>query len=298
MAHTHIPTPQVTVSDDLWKDGLSDAAPRVGDLFVVGYDGEDYGLVLIVAVRDGHVVIWPVTDESLPTSDTCIRLEADWLDRPLVCWPEAEAGISFATLARRLGPVLEDRAAIGIYHYVRGGDLPDGVSAYEEPETDTEFQDALAMVCKFAADLSDHDSLDSGSGLGLLREAFRDKWGLKAADIHHVLHTPAPKIAADIFYGRCLLNLEEARTIASHWNAPLDLVWTEPTGALVFALKQPTLKNRIVSLAAKTATSENDIRCKVWSEVQQMAARQSDSGSSQALDSKIQHVIEQLEASI
>ena len=39
--------------------------PAVGDLWVVSADGQDRGVVMISAVRDLHVLAWPVT---LPTS--------------------------------------------------------------------------------------------------------------------------------------------------------------------------------------------------------------------------------------
>jgi hypothetical protein len=295
MAHHHLAPARIPVNPALWSNGLSNNTPQVGDLYVVGYDGQDYGLVLIAAVRDSHVVVWPVTDESLSPSDTCFKLQADWLDEPLVCWPEAEAGVSYASLDRRLGHPVDDRTMLAIYFYLRGEDQPDDVEFYPHREDDS-FFDALDAVCEYAGDLSDHDWPDPSETVGILNPNFVRERHLTPADVRDVVRETVPRVIQEVLEGRRLLSPEQARDFAARFQSPIEDVLAPPRGGEVIELRQPSRKHRIRTIAATHHQTENQVRFAAWSKTQ-TAARQSGAASTEAIAARVDQALAELEAS-
>lgn len=127
--------------------------PAVGDLWVISADGQDRGVVMISAVRDLHVLAWPVT---LPTS--AAAAPAFLITVPdtgdFVAWPDAEFGLALAALDRRLAHVLDDRTTRTIRWAVTEDEPVDSVSTC--PAVDTpEAVAAFEAVCSQAWALGD-----------------------------------------------------------------------------------------------------------------------------------------------
>lgn len=127
--------------------------PAVGDLWVVSADGQDRGVVMISAVRDLHVLAWPVT---LPTSAAAapsfLITVPDMGD--FVAWPDAEFGLALAALDRRLAHVLDDRTIRTIRWAVTEDEPVDDVSTCPAVNT-AEAVAAFEAVCSQAWALGD-----------------------------------------------------------------------------------------------------------------------------------------------
>lgn len=259
----------IPVNAERWKHGTS--TPAVGDLWIVSWDGTDLGLVLIVAVRDSHVVIWPVTDESVTPSAPCFRVTADWLNDGLVGWPEAEAGLSYAALGRNLGNVLDSKTTLGIYVAIRDDSALPNVDTYPEVDSDGA-DDALAYVCGFASALSDLDFPDPDTYTGSLNPSFAEAHGLDARAVA-ALVGGLPAIARQIVEGGRLLPSTTAEALARQYDVPVTEVVSPIEGEEVVALRSPDRKAKIVSLAERRQVRENDVRLDAWQE-SRLAARQ------------------------
>lgn len=260
---------QTPVTDSRWQTGNQSA--NVGDLWVTAWDGKDLGLVLIVAVRDSHVVIWPVTDETSTPSAPCFRVTADWLAYDLVGWPEAEAGLSYATLSRRLGTVADSRTLLSIWNSLRTDEPADGVETYPEDESEAA-DNALARVCNWATVLGRLDFPDPDDLAGVLRPDFADAHHISPRDLVGVVDG-VPAVLRQIVDGTRLLPDRAIVTLSERFNVDPQQV-VQPVGGLeVDALRAPQRKETVVSLAARRGQRENDVRLNAWQQ-SQLAARQ------------------------
>lgn len=277
---------------DRWNNGAPDQTVMVGDLWVVGYDGDDLGLVLIAAVRGSHVVVWPVTDETVTPGEPCVALAADWLTIALVAWPEAEAGVSFASLDRKLGHVLQPRIMLAVYQWVRGDEQPDNVTTYETRE-DGAFLDALDKVCQFAGDLSDLDWPSPDEHVGVLNPDLPVEATVLREAVKAATGTTTPAVVMNVVEGRRLLTETEAVSLAERLNTPLADVLIPPSGGVVLELRHPSRKRRIRSIAAQRNVTENDIRTSAWSKTQ-AAARQTGARSDDADAARVDQALAEL----
>lgn len=259
----------VPVDDARWANGTT--APNVGDLWIVSWNDQDLGMVLIVAVRESHVVIWPVTDESVTPSAPCFRVEAEWLHEPLVGWPEAEAGLSYAALDRNLGHVLDSRTLRGIWAAIRENtNLPDVVTCAQDDSDEAD--KALTRVCAFASGIGDLDFPDPDATTGSLNPRFAERHTVTARDIAALVEGP-PALARQIVEGSRLLPETAALALAERYQERLEDVLAPIVGAEVIELRAPERKAKIVSIARRKAAPENDVRMEAWQQ-SRLAARQ------------------------
>lgn len=159
--------------------------PAVGDLWVVSADGQDRGVVMISAVRDLHVLAWPVT---LPTS--AAAAPAFLITVPdtgdFVAWPDAEFGLALAALDRRLAHVLDDRTTRTIRWAVTEDEPVDSVSTC--PAVDTpEAVAAFEAVCSQAWALGDWAWPDNTIGEAALSQDALSDAGVEIAQLAQAL---------------------------------------------------------------------------------------------------------------
>lgn len=268
---------QTPVTDTRWQTG--NQSVNVGDLWVAAWDGKDLGLVLIVAVRDSHVVIWPVTDEAIIPSAPCFHVTADWLDYDLVSWPESEAGLSYATLSRRLGTVVDSRTLLSIWNSLRSDEPADGVENYPEDESEAA-DNALALVCNWATMLGRLDFPDPDDLAGVLRPDFADAHNISPRDLVGVVDG-VPAVLRQIVDGARLLPDRAIVTLSERFNVDPHQVVQPVSGLEVDALRAPQRKATVVSLAARRGERENDVRLRAWQQ-SQLAARQQHNANERA----------------
>lgn len=96
-------------SADLWERGLADTALRPGDLWVLSWDGRTVGHAVISAVKDGYVLVWPVTLPGEPAFAPGLTISPSPLGEPVVVWPTRETGIGLYLLDRSLGRLLDQQ---------------------------------------------------------------------------------------------------------------------------------------------------------------------------------------------
>ncbi|MFV8316261.1 hypothetical protein [Mycobacterium sp. 23] len=246
--------------------------PSVGDLWMVAWDGEELGLALIAAVRQGYVLIWPVTDVHLAASAPCFRLQVDGLAADFNVWPEAEAGVSNALLSHRIRPMtISDKVIRGLHTAIRGeGDIPSGVELVGARD-DATSEDALATVCDFVVALSDIEWTEPRIGRSPFSPDALVEQGITMREIA-TQTSVAPASARALFDGKRVVPADLVLAIARrHDVAPGSLIGPL-AGIEVAAIDHPRHKAQIVELAARRHVDEATSRAEVW-EAAQRAAR-------------------------
>ena len=265
--------------------------PRPGQLWSLSWDRTILGLVVLVRTYDSYFVGWPVTDRSLRPSSPCFAVAHPDSESELVCWPEAETGMSNALLDSFLGEVLTERQVRGIGEWVRRGDSVAGVEAYPHDDSD-EALDALGLVCEIAAAWSDLDSADTQQA-GVLNQATASAIDLDARAIGQILDI-SPGTAYEIASGRRILRPEHAALLAEARNVPVDDLWSVPSGPEYSLLRSPLVKADVLRKADQLRRSEEVIRWDAW-ERSLLAARQTAASSKKAVLERVRHAIESLE---
>ena len=288
--------PQPPVSAPVWEHGLGDLTVQVGDLWVTSWDGEDLALVVIAGVHEAHVTVWLVTAEGQHTpAFPSFRLDADWLNEPLVCWPEAQAGISEALLSRRLGNVLTTRDVRAILVDVWESDGETHATVAYLPQTRSEAaDDSLDLACRFVAMLSDLDTpYTDHQPLGVLSPRFKTEHSLTSPrDLSaHLPGVPAHVTSA--FNAERLLESEEIETLAAVYHvAPAEVV-THPEDATVLAIRKPKWKRNVNDVIETRRLYESEARLRTW-ERAKVPARQASVTAQEALDARIAHAFSEL----
>lgn len=294
-ARTMLPSP-LPVPDHLWNQGTIGTTISVGDLWVTSWDGADLSLVLIAGVHDTHVTVWLVTNSTdwTPAAPS-FELDTDWMTGPLVCWPEAQAGMSTALLDRRLGTVLtaRDVRAVFVDTWEANGQPHANVNYF--PAVSSEAADnSLDNACRYVSMLSDLDTPTSdAANRGVLDPHFKQSHGISSPrDLRgHLEGSPATVTTA--FNGERLLTHDEIQTLADAHHVDTGDVTTHPADSTVRALRHPKWKARVHDLMTHQGVDEVDARLGAW-ERAQIAARQARPQDESALDARIDQAINEL----
>ncbi|AYY13005.1 hypothetical protein EF847_10120 [Actinobacteria bacterium YIM 96077] len=256
-----------------------------GQLWAVSWGGEPLGLVLAAIAYDAYFIAWPVTDESVTPSEPCFKLAT--VDAKLVCWPEVETGMSNAVLESYLGQPLTGREVREIRAWVRGDDPVERLDVYPA-RADDDAEDALALVCNTTAAWGELDSPGLETTGGVLSTDFVDSHGVDAVRLNQVLGGVAA-ITRDTLAQRRLLDTSQASAIADAFGAPVDHVWSPPSGLEAVLLRTPEMKQEVVETARSVGSSEDEVRAKAW-EASLIAARQ-ERQSHDAVRERVRHAL-------
>jgi hypothetical protein len=264
------------------------AAPNVGDLWMLAWDGADLGLVVVSAMRQGYVLVWPVTDTRLAASSPSFYLDVDGITVKLIAWPEAEAGISTAVLSHRIRPsVLSGSDIRSIYEAVRGLGTPPAGVQFVGYRDDDDADDALNTVCLFASAASDIEWTAPAMGISPLSADALKRSGVTMRDIAS-MSSLAPAVVRNIFEGKRVAPSHLVASIAKEHHIRAEELLGPIQGAEVRAINTPVRKAQVVQLAARRGSGEAAARALVW-EHSQRAARST--GQEAAVDARVDQAL-------
>ncbi len=254
--------------------------PRVGDVWVLSSDGRDVGVVVVSAVRDTHVLAWPVTNESRVASFPAFKFGVEE-DATFVAWPEAEFGLVNAGLDRRIGRALTADQTKAVFRSMHSGRVAEGVD-YCEEKTDSEANLALGAVCAEAWRLGDLALLSAGGGV-VLDSAVLEENGVDSERLEGVVSVE-PAIASRLWAGEAVptdQQLAKILTLFPQGTSSEDVL-VPMSGDEARVVSSPEFKSAIKELAASNGVAESRVRMQLWEDSLSIAARDSDKGSLQA----------------
>lgn len=99
--------PTSVPNEELWRNGIA-GDPEVGDLWLLSWDHEARGLVMLTSIAETYVMGWPVTLSSELAFAPAACANSPLGDR-VAYWPTRETGIGMHLLHRRYGRLLDIR---------------------------------------------------------------------------------------------------------------------------------------------------------------------------------------------
>jgi Predicted transcriptional regulators len=244
-----------------WKTPTA-AAPAAGDIWLLTWNRQAQGVVLITKVEDDYVLGMPITFGTEHASELEAILPETVLGSPATLWFNAETGLGLFLLHRRVLP-----AAVGtelLTEYRRAGHLgvtPQftiGARPYNEAaDLRDELLSQYQSLCflDWPEPVLGEANLDAAviEELGLNGEEFAKRSGVE------------PQLAFEMWTGERLANLEVAANLAEILAVPVEELFTVSHDRAVHLLGSPAFKERITLVGAETGEDERTVRNRVRS---------------------------------
>ncbi|MFH5822289.1 hypothetical protein [Georgenia sp. AZ-5] len=277
--------PDGITNPSVWVNGEPGEA-AVGDLWLLSWNGEGLGLVVISARLADFVLTWPAT---LPRDNghaPAVRVDESPLGVPVDVWPTRETGISKALLHRRLGHLLPPRLMGSIGDALDEGNEPP--VPFAPPAADIEGQrirdeamiDYWEEICLIQwpalVPATPRLSPDLAREAQLTPSQVAELFGIEAAD------------AVALIRGEVDLTPDQAQEIAQYFDRPVGELAVMPQDPAAVALLNPVWKEDIVQLAQRRDVDEATARNLVVDEFA-LAAR-----SSNAVEDRLRAVFARL----
>lgn len=279
-------------------DGISGAGPNgvafvgggyaAGQLWTTAWDGRDLGSVVLAALRETYVMVWPATPDDGRASSPAFRFPGP--SSAWVAWPQAEAGMSPALLDRRLDTVLDDATVTSVRRAIRGmGEMPvETMPTRDDPDAEA----ALFGVVRTAQTLCDIEWPSLEAGEAVFNRSALAEHGLDPRRLHTLLGG-TPGVVSALFTGERPPTLEQVRTVAKHLGLPAAELLALPDTVEADVLASPRRKSRVLTLAARLHWSEREARNNVLRRAL-LAARQSPATSRRSAEDRVDAAIESL----
>lgn len=253
-------------------------SPQVGDVWLLAIGDQIAGVVMVAAVRPTHVLAWPVTN---PSDDAAAPAFPFTLlsGEGLVAWPDAEFGLSMATLYRRLAPlVLDDRRLRAIRWSMGTGEEVPGHQPC--PSLESERADAaFEAVCASAWTMGEWSWPNSRVGVGVFSPEALEEAEVRPADLGRHLGLKPVRASALARGEKVPSGNEVARVIElfPEGTTSADIL-RPPRGDDAEVLAHPEFKADVLQLVEATGTPEDEARSVVWEAACSRAARQAIQG--------------------
>lgn len=270
----------------LWENGTGDDRIRVGELWVLSWDAETVGLSVIAAVRDGYVVVWPVTLPGETSFAPGLVLEQSPLEVSVTMWPTRETGIGNHLLDRSLGKLIDPERIHAIADALEEGNDPGfpfaTSSAWdrENAAADRAFVERWTELC-FNTGGVEHD---------MLLDAARVQSAGASSRMTAQLLDLGPQQLRPIWDGVVPIRESQLSILAESLDvAPETLLRPDPLASVVSRLASPKFKPAVNETISATGWTEAAVRNAVRHEFT-LAARD-DANSHEVVDRKLADAI-------
>lgn len=136
-------TPSGVTDPALWAVGL-DGKPEIGDLWLLSWNYEVLGLIVLSGIADDFVIGWPVTLPSEPAFSPAFFADS-LIGKGLGVWPTRETGVGMHLLHRRFGKLLAPQLMSELGRAIDNDDDPsiDFAPTASDPSEEIEFNDQM-----------------------------------------------------------------------------------------------------------------------------------------------------------
>jgi hypothetical protein len=266
---TEAPATLSTEGERLWLDGLP-APVAQGDLWLLSWDNQALGLVVIRRTRDDYIVGWPATLPGDPSFFPALLVEQAGLGCTVTIWPQAATGIGRHLLHRRLGNLLSPRTVDLVEEAARGQGEPPVGSAPRSDDEDGKARLGAELLSHYEA-ICFHQWPGLAIGEATLNLTYIESRGLGAHSVSAILGTTAPDTLALLRQQRPPTSGEVTR-LAAAWGAPPADFLAPQHSEAVAELLDPGYKDDLLRIVLQRGLSEARARSLVQREFD-LAAR-------------------------
>jgi hypothetical protein len=267
--------------------GLNAAHPRIGELWLISWNGEALALALISGVAPSFVLVWPVTLSSDPVFAPAVEIQNSPLGTPVLAWPTRETGVGMHLLHRLMGDLLSETTMAQINAGIDGeGELPIELAA-PTADGETAEQASDRMI-----DLWEQINLNvwpvAVPGAAPFNQTALQQLSLSVTDLQEMLRTSLPT-AASLFGGQLIPTAEQVAAVAEALGTSENVLLASSADEGTLLMVEPEFKAPILQAAETRSMSELEVRDRTRSEFA-LAAR-SDGSARSRLHAAIERVI-------
>ncbi|MFV4914598.1 hypothetical protein PFZ49_13935 [Microbacterium lacticum] len=277
------------IAPDVWLRSAS-GDPQIGDLWLLSWDTQALGLVVVSGVAPTFILGWPVTLSGDPTFPPATRVEGSPIGE-IAVWPSRETGVGNHLLHRRFGTALSARTM-----HLLADAFEDGTEPVLPFATSTIGLDEREVASDQMVDSWEAINLNvwptPRPGITPLDADVLRATGTLVSDLADILSTSVPA-AVSLYNGELAPTPPELEIIVAALGVPTEhLLRSQPDGESV-AMLAPDIKDDLVEISRRRAIGEGAARDLVRSQFA-LAAR-SDGDARSRLDAAIQRVLGEME---
>ncbi|WP_279071866.1 hypothetical protein [Microbacterium lacticum] len=273
------------VAADLWLRSVS-GVPQIGDLWLLSWDAQALGLVIVSGVAPTFILGWPVTLPDAPAFPPAIRVEESPLGG-IAVWPSRETGVGNHLLHRCFGSALSERTMHLLADAFESGTDP--VLPFASVNIGSEERELASdqLVDEWEAINLNVWPIPQPGATPLDADLFRGQ-GIRVSDIAEILSISVPAAVA-LYNGEEVPTRAELQLLVDALAVPTEQLLRSQPDAEAVAMLAPGIKDDLVEITRRRAIGEEAARHLVRSEFA-LAAR-SDGDLRSRLDAAIQRVL-------
>jgi hypothetical protein len=278
------------VAADAWMRSVP-GDPQIGDLWLLSWDAQALGLVVVSGVAPTFVLGWPVALPGDQTFPPAISVDKSPLGR-IAVWPSRETGIGNHLLHRRLGTALSERTMHLLADAFEEGTEP--VLPFATTDIGLEERETASdrMVDAWEAINLNVWPVPRPGITPLDADVLRAN-GTQVGTLAEILSVSVPE-AVGLYNGEMAPAPSELELLVVALGVPTEQLLRSQPDAEAIAMLAPRIKDDLVEIIRRRAIGEESARDLVRSQFA-LAARSDDTPRSR-LDAAIQRVLHESEA--
>lgn len=242
---------------ELWVKGAQRTQVRVGDLWVLSWNGEVVGHAVIAAARPDYALAWPVTFPSEASFSPGLVVEDTPLGVPVTVWPTRETGIGNHLLDRSLGQLLSPDSIRQLSIALDEDDDPGLAFASTSAEDPENSEADRLMVAHWTELCLNNGGAEDGS---FLESTKVQRAGGDARIVSEVLGLGLPELRS-VMTGATPITTEQLAALAKRLGVESgSLTGSDPLSDVVVDIAHPRFKRDVVARVAETGIAEEAIR--------------------------------------
>lgn len=251
--------PTGVANHDLWLRGVS-SEPAVGDLWLLSWEGEGLGLLLVTGIAETFVLGWPITLPLEPAYSPAIRV-----DSPLGCevavWPTRETGVGLHLLHRSFGQVLTPSLIREIGVAVEDDQEPPIPFASAATDLEEAVAQSERMLVEWESICFNQWPQQVPGQTPLNQQVLRDL-SIKPSDIAETLGVESVEAAA-LHKGTMIPTAEQLSYLADQMNVEAEVLASPGLDEGTRLLSHPVWKSLVLETSRDREVSEAEARRKI-----------------------------------
>jgi len=278
------------VATDAWMHSVP-GNPQIGDLWLLSWDAQALGLVVVSGVAPTFVLGWPVTLPGDQTFPPAISVDESPLGQ-IAVWPSRETGVGNHLLHRRLGTALSERTMHLLADAFEEGTEP--VLPFATTDIGLEGRETASdrMVDAWEAINLNVWPVPRPGITPLDADVLRAN-GTQVGTLAEILSISVPE-AVGLYNGEMAPAPSELELLVVALGVPTEQLLRSQLDTESIAMLAPRIKDDLVEIIRRRAIGEESARDLIRSQFA-LAARSDDTPRSR-LDAAIQRVLHESEA--
>lgn len=263
--------PSAVSNKELWLEGVAGPV-QVGDLWLLSWDRDGLGLLVVTRVDESFVLGWPATLPSDPAYSPAVPVLSPFGDE-IYIWPTRETGVGLHLLHRRYGSLVEPSQVNRIKDII-DDDEPRIEFAPDADDADMAMEHSERMLEQWES-ICFNEWPQVVPGETPLNHHVLQAHNVLPSTLGHILQVPTLE-ASSIYKGTRIPTAEQLALVSQKLQVDIETLASPPLGEGAKTLMMPMWKEQLLEAAESRGVSEPEARRGVQDEFA-LAARSNQS---------------------